>query len=157
MADSKGVGRRGNGVRELGRPLALALLAVAASACSHPPADATPVGAVRLFLDDMEEADEDPGVMRHAYDLLGPAARANLEERAHRTARAQGRQVQPWEMLAAGHFGLAFRPKTYHPPTIVGDRATVEVLGANPSVEQASVLCVREAAGWRIEAQLPEP
>jgi hypothetical protein len=135
----------------------LVLVALAGAAgCSHPPPDSSAVGAVRLFLDDMEAADEDPRVMRRAYDLLGPTARANLEERARHTARAQGRQVQPWEMLAAGRFGLAFRPKTMR-QTVVGDRASVEVLGANPSVEQASIVCVREAAGWRIEPQLPEP
>lgn len=136
-----------------------AALAVAALvACSHPPPDSTPVGALRLFLEDMEAADEDPRVMRHAYDLLGPAARANLEERARRATRAQGRQVAPWEMLAAGRFGLAFRP---NPKTMrearVGDRATVEVLGADPAAEHASVVCVREAAGWRVEPQLPDP
>jgi len=128
----------------------------ALAGCSHPPPDSTAIGAVRLFLDDMETADEDPRVMRRAYELLGPAARANLGERARRTARAQGRQVAPWEMLAAGRFGLAFRPKTMR-QTVVGDRATVEVLGANPPVEQASIVCVHEAAGWRIEPQLPEP
>jgi hypothetical protein len=135
--------------------LAVAWLVVALAACSHPPPDSTPAGAVRLFLEDMESADEDPLLMRHAYDLLGPAARANLEERAHRAARAQGRQVAPWEMLAAGRFGLAFRPKTYRPPTIVGDRATVEVLGADPAAEHASVVCIREPGGWRIEPDLP--
>jgi hypothetical protein len=136
--------------------LSALLLLAALAACSHPPADSTPAGAVKLFLEDMEAADEDPRIMRHAYDLLGPAARANLEERARRTARAQGRQVAPWEMLAAGRFGLAFRPKTMREGK-VGDRATVEVLGADPAVEQASVVCVREAGGWRIEPQLPEP
>lgn len=124
--------------------------------CSHPPPDSTPIGAVNLFLDDMESADEDPRFMRRAYDLLGPAARTNLEERARRTARAQGRQVAPWEMLAAGRFGLAFRPKTRR-ETRVGDRATVEVLGADPALERASIVCVHESAGWRIEPQLPEP
>jgi hypothetical protein len=135
--------------------LALALVLPLAG-CSHPPPDATPDGAVRLFLDDMEAASDDPRSMRRAYDLLGPAARANLEQRAHHTSLLQGRQVAPWEMLAAGRFGLAFRPKTWRPPAIVSDRATVEVLGSEPS-ERASVLCVHEAGGWRIEPGLPEP
>ena len=78
--------------------------------CSHPPADATPEGALRLFLDDMDDGD-DPTAMRRAYELLGPTARANLAGRAHRTSRLQGRQVEPWDMLAAGLFGMAFRPK----------------------------------------------
>jgi hypothetical protein len=127
-----------------------------ASGCSHAPPDATPDGAVKLFLDDMEQASDDPRLMRAAYGLLGPAARANLEERARRTSRLQGRQAQPWEMLAAGRFGLAFRAKAYR-PAVVGDRASVEVFGAAPQTEHASVLCVHEAAGWRVEPGLPEP
>jgi hypothetical protein len=138
------------------RLAAVVVLGLAVVGCGHAPPDATPDGAVRLFLDDMEAASDDPRVMRRAYDLLGPAARANLEERAHRTSLLQGRQVAPWDMLAAGRFGLAFRPKTIRPPAIVGDRATVEVLGAEPN-EHASVVCVHEAGGWRIEPGLPEP
>jgi hypothetical protein len=137
--------------------LALALSSLAAG-CSHAPPDATPDGAVRLFLDEMEAAGDDPRVMTRAYDLLGPAARANLEERAHHTSQLQGRQVTPQEMLAAGRFGLAFRPnpKTMR-YTIVSDRATVEVVGADAVNEHASVVCVHEAGGWRIEPGLPEP
>jgi hypothetical protein len=134
------------------------LLAIPAfgAGCNHPPADATPDGALRTFLDDMETASDDPRVMREAYDLLGPATRGNLQERARRTSQLQGRQVSAWEMLAAGRFGLAFRPKSMR-STVVGDRATVEVLGADPATEHASVVCVHEQAGWRIEPGLPEP
>jgi len=134
----------------------LALWLASTVACSHAPLDATPEGAVKLFLDDMETASDDPRVMRRAYDLLGPAARANLEERAHHTSLLQGRQVAPWEMLAAGLFGLTFRPKTFS-HMIVGDRATVEVLGSDAANEHASVVCVHEAGGWRVEPGLPEP
>jgi hypothetical protein len=132
----------------------LVAFALALSAgCSHPPADATPEGALRLFLDDMDDGD-DPAAMRRAYDLLGPAARANLAGRAHRTSRLQGRQVESWEMLAEGLFGLAFRPKAMR-AAVVGDRATVEVFGEDPQSEHASVACVREASGWRIEPGFP--
>ena len=138
---------------------ALVACALAAStlptACSHPPADATPEGALRLFLDDMDDSD-DPTAMRRAYDLLGPAARANLAGRAHRTSRLQGRQVEPWDMLAAGLFGLAFRPKAMR-AALVGDRATVEVFGEDPQTEHASVVCVHAGGGWRIEPGFPEP
>jgi len=138
-------------------PLVVAL-AAALGGCSHAPPDSTPEGAVKLLLDDLEGASEDPRLMRQAYDLLGPAARANLEGRARRTSQLQGRQVQPWEMLAAGRFGLSFRPdpKTMR-KTVVGDRASVEVFGADPQNEHASVACVREAGGWRVEPGLPEP
>ncbi len=135
---------------------ACGLLVAFGAGCSHAPPDATPDGAVRLFLDDLEQAEDDPAVMKKAYGLLGPAARANLETRAHNTSQLQGRQVAPWEMLAAGRFGLAFRPRIMR-PTVVGDRATVEVLGADPATEHASVVCVHEPGGWRIEPGLPEP
>ncbi|MGH7270237.1 MAG: hypothetical protein ACREJ3_07370 [Polyangiaceae bacterium] len=132
---------------------ALSLVFALAAGCSHPPADATPEGAVREFIDVMDSA-ADPPSMRQAYDLLGPAARANLARRAHQTSRLQGRQVEPWDMLAAGLFGLAFRPKIMR-ATEVGERATVEVYGEDPQIEHASVACVREADGWRIEPRLP--
>jgi hypothetical protein len=140
----------------LGVRVAVLALPLSTAACSHPPPDSTPEGAVRLFLDDLEAAEDDPRVMRRTYDLLGPQARANLAERARRTSSLQGRQFQPWEMLASGRFGLAFRPKDYR-TNRVGDRATVEVVGTDPTSEHASVICVREAGGWRIEPGLPEP
>jgi len=130
-------------------------LGVAASACGHPPQDSTPEGAVRMFLDAMD-SDDDPAATRRAYELLGPVARANLAGRAHRTSRLQGRQVEPWEMIASGLFGLAFRPKVMR-STGVGERATVEVFGEDPQSEHASVACVHVPAGWRIEPGLPEP
>jgi hypothetical protein len=142
--------------RALAAAVALALGAQLTTGCSHSPPDATPDGALRLFLDDLEVAEDDGQMMKRAYELLGPTARANLTERAHRVTELQGRQVQAWEMLASGRLGLAFRPKTMR-SSIVGDRATVEVIGAEPATEHASVVCVREGEAWRIEPGLPEP
>ncbi|MGA2450657.1 MAG: hypothetical protein ABTD50_18475 [Polyangiaceae bacterium] len=132
------------------------LVAVLSLGCSHPPPDATPEGAVRLFLDQMEAAGDDRRVVRQVYDLLGPVSRANLSERARRAKLLQGRQVEPWDMLAAGRFGLLFRPKTMR-SKIVGDRATVEVTGADPQGEHATVDCVRVAASWKVEPGFPGP
>jgi hypothetical protein len=137
-------------------PAAAFLCFAFVAGCSRPPPDATPDGVVRIFLDDMEAASEDPKAMRAAYDLLGPEARANLQERARRTSQLLGRQAPAWEMLAAGRFGLAFRPKAMR-ATVVGDRATVEVVGADPQNEHATVVCTRESGGWRVEPCLPEP
>jgi hypothetical protein len=133
----------------------IAALAMTLS-CSHPAPDATPEGAVTLWLERMEESRDDPMASREAFLLLGPATRANLEERALRASQAQGRRAEAYEMLAPGMFGLKFRPKTKR-ASIVGDQATVEVVGADPSTEHASVRCVRESAGWRVEPELPEP
>ena len=143
-------------MRSLGAVLLAGPIALGLGACSHPPRDATPDGAVREFIDEMESSADDPTAMRRVYDLLGPASRANLNERARRASQLQGRQVQPWDMLAAGLFGVAFRPKALR-ATVVGDRATVDVFGEDPQGEHASVSCIREPGGWRVEAGFPEP
>jgi hypothetical protein len=138
------------------RGLLLATAVGIVGACSRPPPDGTPDGAVRLFLDDMEASNDEPAALRRVYERLGPAARANLTERARRTSELQGRHVEPWVMLAAGLFGIAFRPRTMH-GTVVGDHATVEVLGEDPRSQHATVLCVREGHLWRIEPGFPDP
>ena len=130
-------------------------LTLVLAACARVAPDSTPDGAVRLWLDKMETSTEDPRAMREAYGLLGPASRANLEERARRTSQLQGRRVEAWQMLADGRFGLRFRPKSMK-ASIVGDHATVEVLGNDPATEHGSVRCVHEAGGWRVEIEIPE-
>ncbi len=145
---------RGLCLPAVARAGALALVLVAA-ACSHPAPDATPEGALRTWLERMEASEDDSSASREAYQLLGPAARANLEERARRASQAQGRRAEPYDMLATGRFGLKFRPKSMH-ATIVGEQATVDVIGADPSTEHATVRCVREPAGWRVEPDLPD-
>jgi hypothetical protein len=124
-------------------------------ACSHPAENATPEGAVRAWLDHMEESTGDPDEAREAFALLGPRAQQNLAARAARASQVEGRRAQAFEMLAAGHFGLRFRPKAMH-ATATGDEAVVEVTGDDPGPEHATVRCVRAADGWRVEPELPE-
>ena len=131
-----------------------ALLALFSAGCSRAAPDATPEGAVRLFVEKMESGAEDPRAMREAYGLLGPHARANLKERADRASKGQGRRYEPFEMLAEGRFGLKFRPKTMV-PKIDGDDAFVEVRGDGPE-ERATVHCTREGLAWRVEPELPD-
>ena len=138
---------------------ALGLLALVAGsqACSRPPPDATPDGVVRLWLEKMESSSEDPGAAREAYALLGPSAKHNLEQRAERAGRMQGRRFEPYEMLAEGRFGLKFRPKGMTVQT-QGDEARVDVVGADPQNERATVRCSRDPKDrelWRIEPDLP--
>lgn len=130
------------------------LLGTWLAACSRAPADATPEGALRTWIDKMEIGAEDPDAMREAFRLLGPRARANLKERAERASRGQGRRYEPYEMLAAGRFALNFRPKSMA-SRIQGDHAVVDVRGEGPD-EHAEVQSVREADGWRLEPELPE-
>jgi len=111
---------------------------------------------VRLLLDEMDSADQDTSAPKRVFELLGPAAQANLTERARRTSELQGRQVEPFDMLAAGLFGLAFRPKSMR-STVVGDRAVVDVFGEDPQAEHARVQAVHEGGGWKIEPGFPDP
>jgi hypothetical protein len=134
----------------------VAAIALTVCACNHAPRDATPEGAVRMFIEEMESSADDFTAMKRVYELLGPTSRANLSERARRASQLQGRQVKPWDMLAPGLFGVAFRPKAMR-STVVGDRATVDVFGEDPQGEHASVVCAREAGGWRVEAGFPAP
>ena len=161
--------------------LALVVVIACASAlgCSRPAPDATPDGALRTWLEKMEAAEDDPAEMRSAYELFGPRAKKDLAERAERAGRAEGRKVQPWEVLAEGRFGLKFRPQrmtvTIDPKT--PNEAVVAVLGADPNVERALVHCDREPLdpeaarrprraepysaptpdGWRVEPDFPPP
>jgi len=124
-------------------------------ACSHPIPNATPEGAVRAWLEHMEDSVGDPSEAEEAFALLGPRARQNLAARAARASQVEGRRAQAFEMLAEGHFGLKFRPKTMH-ATVTGSEAIVEVTGDDPGAESARVVCVREGNGWRVEPELPE-
>ena len=137
--------------------LARAFLMVTCVACSRPAADASPEGAVRAWLDRMEATDEDAHAIRDAYALLGPAARANLVERAERASRLEGHRVEPWDMLAEGRFGLKFRPKGMV-AKIDGATATVAVTGDEPLTEHAMVHCAKVSdapQAWRVEPDLP--
>lgn len=125
------------------------------AACSHPIPNATPEGAVRAWLEHMEESAGDPAEAKEAYALLGPRARSNLVARSVRASQVEGRRVQASEMLAEGRFGLKFRPKAMH-AVVSGDEAVVDVTGDDPGGEHARVSCVREADGWHVEAELPD-
>lgn len=128
--------------------------ALVLAACSRGTPDATPEGAVRLWIEKMESSNDDGRAIREAYLLLGPKARANLKDRAERASRGQGRRFEPHEMLAEARFGLRFRPKTMT-SRIDGDQAEVDVRGDGPD-EKAVVHCTREDGAWRVEPELPE-
>src|SRR5687767_3325442 len=114
------------------------VLFFAVAGCTHAPPDATPEGAVREWLGHMEASIEDGRETKVAYDLLGPVARASLDERASRASQVEGHHVEPYEMLAQGHFGLRFRPRKMHASSNDGASAVVEVTGADPA-ERADI------------------
>ncbi len=135
----------------------LALLALPAllAACGRRPPDATPEGALRMWIDRMEAAVDDQRGRKDAYELLSARARANLKARAERASRAQGRRFEPYEMLAEGRFALTFRPKSMS-TVLDGDQAAVHVRGELPS-EEAMIKTIRERDSWRVDLDLPDP
>lgn len=138
----------------LGRVGTIALAFFVLAGCSRPAPESTPDGVVRLWLDRMEAASEDPHAAHEAFELLGPKAKANLQERADLASKMQGRQQTAEEMLAQGRFGLKYRPKSMT-ATVSGDDATVAVTGADPLTEHTTVHCVRDGAAWKVEPELP--
>jgi hypothetical protein len=133
--------------------MGLGAVTLGLAACSRPAPDATPDGVVRAWLEHMEDSQDDPKEARDAFRLMGPQARANLTERAVRASQMQGRRTEPYELFAAGFFGLKFRPHSMK-ATVMGDRATVDVIG-DRGTERAAVVCVREGGVWRVEPELP--
>ncbi|RLB49320.1 MAG: hypothetical protein DRJ42_21300 [Deltaproteobacteria bacterium] len=126
-----------------------------AGSCSSDPTDDTPEGALTLFLEAMERADWDDAALEDAYDLLSPAARGALEERAERANALSRREFAPWEMLAQGRFRLRFRPRPARTESRVeGDDAIVTLLGRREG-ERADVAMVREDGQWRVDLTLP--
>jgi len=141
------------------KQISLALLlvlsfALALMGCSRAPPDATPEGAVHLFLDRMDAAASGAVPMSDVYALLGPATRKNLADRATRAGKIQGRRIDPSDMLAPGRYALKFRPKSMTSRTS-GDTAIVTVVGYEAS-ETAEVTLVRENAAYKVELDLPD-
>lgn len=122
--------------------------------CSRAPPDATPEGAVHLFLDRMEAAASGAVPMSDVYALLGPATRKNLADRASRAGRIQGRRIDASDMLAPGRYALKFRPKSMT-SRVSGDTAVVTVVGYEAS-ETAEVTLVRENGAYKMELDLPD-
>jgi hypothetical protein len=129
-------------------------LTIVFAACSRPPPDATPEGAIKTWLERMEAQVSDPAETKSAYAMLSKSTHQNLEKRAERASRIEGRRIEPQEMLAQGRFALRFTPRKFATQTS-GDSATVEVTGDEPT-DHATLHCVKEANLWRVDLTLPE-
>lgn len=133
------------------------LLLIVLVACANEATDATPSGALRLFIGAMHRGAYDPDGLHDAYDLLDSPAREQLARRAQLAgALAVGREFQPWEMLVRGRFQLRFAPARgagMH-EEVHGDHATVIVRGTNGS-ENARVPMTREGGHWRVSLVIP--
>ena len=130
------------------------LLTLVLAACSRPPPDATPEGAIKTWLERMETQVSDPAETKSAYAMLSKQTHQNLEKRAERASRIEGRRIEPQEMLAQGRFALRFPPRKFS-TRASGDTATVEVSGDDPA-DHATLHCVKEGPVWRVDLTLPE-
>lgn len=147
--------------------VARALVALAAAwmatACSSPPTDDTPAGALRLFLDaiwssEARDADDDREMLTTAYELLDAESREHLVRQARLAGALGGREREAWEMLAAGASRMALVPRRSGGMREVidpdGRGATVIVSGESGG--SAEVRLVREDDGWRVLLTVPE-
>lgn len=137
------------------RRQALAVVAlVLAGACTRRQPDDTPEGAVREWIERMRRVQGEPEAAQAALELLAKESRDNLQERATRASAATGRKIGPEDMIVPSRFSLRFEPRHMN-ARVAGDRAIVEVVGAEPEIERAEVPCVREAGKWRVQLILP--
>lgn len=122
----------------------LALTVALASGCtSDEPTDATPEGALRLFIQSMRRYDRD-----QAFSLLAPASQNELRQRATEASRQAGREIEPAEMLIVERFVSRWEISEMQAETD-GDRATITALGAEPS-QRAEVELRRVDGHWRL-------
>lgn len=134
-------------------------------ACSGPPSEDSPSGALRLFVESIERARLSAGsdrdeALESAYRLLDETSRERLEERS-RTAEALGaRDHDAFEMLAAypsreAASAVPTRASSFRESVDPdGLHATVSVRLPESTIE---VPMVREGEAWRVVLSVPEP
>ena len=109
-----------------------------------------PGRTVTDLLQDLRHADEDLVRARRALGALPASSRRDLDDRAKRASVILGRRVESVELIADAFIFARFevvRTKT----DLRGDRAVVEVFGANESLEHGKLNLVREGDRWAVE------
>lgn len=132
------------------RLLTVLLLAVAALTLGCRREVEDPGRAVMTFLDDLRHADEDLERAKRALAALPEASRRDLDERAKRASVVLGRRVEAAELLVDAFVVTRFDP-VRTTSDVRGERAVVELYGANEAVEHGRVTCVREGDRWAVE------
>jgi len=125
-----------------------------ATGCSHTPANATPDGTVRQFVERMSRFDGNERDGAALFAMLSERAKNNLRGRAERYSAASGRKIAPSAMLVPAHMSPRFVPQNYS-AQVAGKYAMVEITGSSPG-QSAQVPCVYEQGAWRLEIVLPE-
>jgi hypothetical protein len=124
------------------------LAALGASGCRKEADD--PSRTVLAFLEDLRHADEDLDRAKRVVASLPAASRRELDDRANRASVVLGRRVEPPELIVDAFVVVRFEP-VRTTSDVKGDRAVVELFGANEAVEHARVICAREGDHWVIE------
>lgn len=134
--------------------VALCSASVLISGCAPRPANATPEGAVREFIDRMRTVGSgDPSAAKAVFAVFSKRTRQNLAERAQRYSAASGKTIAPEAMIVPSRFTIRFEPQRMT-STVVGSHALVEIIGLGPD-ERAKVTCAFEDDGWRVDLELP--
>lgn len=129
------------------------LLLPALAGCGRRAPHTTPDGAVRELVERMRRVHGDLGEAKAVYLLLSKRAQQNLAERAKRYSAASGKAIAPEAMVAPSRFLLRFEPQRYT-AHLGGATARVDVVGLRTG-DRASVVCVFEDGGWRVDLALP--
>jgi predicted small lipoprotein YifL len=133
--------------------LSTLLLAAALAGCGRRAPNTTPDGAVRELVERMRRVNGDPAEAKAAYALLSKRVQQNLIERAKRYSAASGKTIAPEAMIVPSRFILRFEPQRYT-VQVGGAAARVDVIGLLTG-NRASVPCVFEEGGWRVDLALP--
>ena len=89
-------------------------------------------------------------------DMLCPADRNNLAERAERASAALGRRVAPAELIAPSRFHLAFEIQ-HRELVLQGEWAQLKLAGEKASSDYGEIRMHHESDGWCVILELPEP
>lgn len=136
--------------------LSVFLLVVGLAACKPKPENATPEGAVRELFSALEAMSTDPARSKDALALLGPSTSKNLEARAQRASKVEGRTIAASDYLAAVRYLPRTRiAKLTSKLGASGDLAEVSALD-DAGRELTRVSVVKQEELWRVELALPE-
>lgn len=135
---------------------ALATLVTLACACKPKPENVTPEGAVRELFAALEGMTTDPSRSKDALALLGPATSKNLEARAQRASKVEGRTIGAAEYLAAGRY--LPRSRTAKLTATLGASGDVaDVVALDDTGRELTHLTVlKQGELWRVELPLPD-
>lgn len=137
------------------RAIAIVSLLLVAG-CKRAPENVTPEGATRELLAALEGITTDPARAKDALTLLGPNAIKNLEARAQRASKVEGRTIAASDYLAAARILPHAKPAKYETTlNSSSDRAEVVVLDESGR-ELVRLPLVKQGELWRVELPLPE-